>query len=108
MGELSELLDRQLHLPGKLVEHLGPGGRVVRDDVAGETEVHGQRHQMLLRTVVEIPFDPPPFGVPAGHDARPRLAEGVRLLAQLVERRLERRVELRVVERQARPAGRGR
>ncbi len=55
---------------------------------------------MLLRTVVEIPFHPTPFGVAAAHDARPRLAEGVRLLAQLVERRLERRVELRVVERQ--------
>jgi hypothetical protein len=100
VGEFSELLDRQLHLPGKLVEHLGAGGRVVGDDVARETEIHGEGDEMLLRTVVEIAFDPATFGVTAGHDARPRLAQGVRLLAQLVERRLQRRVQLRVVERQ--------
>ena len=105
MGELPELLDRLLHLARQLVEHLRPGGRIVRDDVAGQTEVDGQGHQMLLRTVVEIALDPPPFGVAARHDPRPGLAEGVRLLAQLVERGLERRVELRIVERQPDLAG---
>ena len=56
---------------------------------------------MLLRPVVQVALDPAPFGVAAGHDPRPRLAERVRLLAHLVQGGLQCGVELRVVEGQA-------
>ena len=100
MRQLAELLNGLLHLTRELVEHLHAGFLVVDDDVLGQTQVHGQRDQVLLRPVVEVALDPAPFGVPAGDDPRPGLAQGVRLLAHLVQRGLQRGVELGVVEGQ--------
>ena len=80
--------------PAKLVEHFGAGGRIVSDDVARQAQVHGERHQMLLRPVVQVPFDPPPLGVTTGHNAGPGFAQGICLLAQFVQGGLECRVEL--------------
>ena len=105
MGQVPQLLDGLLHLVGQLVEHLGRGRRVVGDDVAGQAEVDGQGHQMLLGAVVQVALDPAALGVAAGHDAGPGLAQLVGLLAQLVEGRLQGGVELGVVERQADLAG---
>ena len=55
---------------------------------------------MLLGAVVQVALDAAALGVAAGHDARPRLAQLVGLLAHLVERGLQRGVELRVVQRE--------
>ena len=101
MRELPQLLDRLLHLARQLVEHLQPCILVVDDDVPGQAEVDGQRDEVLLGAVVQVALDAAALGVPAGHDARPRLAQRVGLLAHLVERGLQRRVQLRVVEGEA-------
>jgi hypothetical protein len=58
-----------LDLPGELIEHLGAGHRIIGDDVSGESQIHGERNQMLLRAVVEVPFDPSTLGVATGHNA---------------------------------------
>ena len=60
---------------------------------------------MLLRTVVQVALDPASFGVAAGHDPGPGLAQRVRLLADLVQRGLQGGVELGVVEGQPDLAG---
>ena len=98
--QLAQLLNRLLDLAGQLVEHLEPCLRVVDDDVPGQAQVHRQRDEVLLRAVVQVPLDAATFGVAAGHDARPRLAERVGLLADLVQGRLQGGVELRVVQGQ--------
>ena len=105
VGQLAQLLDGQLHVVGQLAEHLAGPVRVFGHDVAGQAQVDGQRHQVLLGAVVQVAFDPAAFGVPAGDDAGPRFAQLVRLLAQRVQRGLQRGVELGVVEGQADLAG---
>ena len=40
----------------------GSGGRVPDDQFLGQAEVHRQRHQLGLGTVMQVPFDPPEFG----------------------------------------------
>ena len=44
------------------------GLRVVGEDVARQPEGHRQRDQVLLRSVVQVPLDPAPLRVAAGHD----------------------------------------
>ena len=100
MRQLPQLLNGLLDLTGELVQHLHAGFLVVDDDVLGQPEIDGQRDQMLLRTVVQVALDPTAFGVAAGHDPGPGLAQRIRLLADLVQRRLQRGVELGVVEGQ--------
>ena len=81
MGQLPQLLNRLLHFARQLVEHLRPGCGIVRDDVAGQPQVDGQGHQVLLGAVVEVALDPPALGVAAGHNAGPGLPQCVGLLA---------------------------
>ena len=94
-----------LHVLGQLAEHLGGPVRVLGHDVAGQPQVDGQRHQVLLGPVVQVPLHPAAFGVAAGHDASPGFAQLLRLLAQRVQGRLQGRVEPGVVEGQAGLAG---
>ena len=91
--------------PRELVDHrLGVLG-VVLDGVAGEAELHGEGHEVLLGAVVQVPLELAALGVGGGHDAGPRLLQLVVAQPQLVEAGLERRVELHVVQRQADLAG---
>ena len=96
--QLAQLLDRLLDLAGELVEHLEPGVGVVDDDVPRQAQVHREGDEVLLRSVVQVPLDATTFGVTARDDARPRLAELVRLLADLVQGGLQGGVELGVVQ----------
>ena len=41
----------------------------------GDAELDGQRHQLLLRAVVEVALEPPPRLVAGPHDAGPRGGE---------------------------------
>jgi hypothetical protein len=57
----------------KALEHL-PLLRSV-DLLAGEREVDSQRHEALLRAVVQVALDAPPLGVAGLQDSRPRGAQ---------------------------------
>ena len=103
--QLAQLLDGLLDLAGELVEHLQARFLVVDDDVPGQAQVHRQRDEVLLGAVVQVALDPTAFGVAAGDDPGPRLAQRVGLLADLVQRGLQRGVELGVVEGQPDLAG---
>ena len=69
--------------------------------VLRETEVDGERDEVLLGAVVQVALDAAALGVAARHDACPRRAKLVGLAAQLVEGCLQRGVELGVVQREA-------
>jgi hypothetical protein len=71
MGEVPQLLDGVLDADGQHVQHLGGRLRVVGQQVPGEAQVDGQRHQVLLGAVVQVPLDLAALGVGGGHDAGP-------------------------------------
>ena len=60
VDELAQFGQGQLRLLMRVRHLIGgrPGGQVK----PGEAEAHRQRHQPLLRAVVQVPFNPPPFG----------------------------------------------
>ena len=49
-----------------------PGAPIARELGLGQAERHRDRHEPLLRPVVEIALDPPPLGLGGLHQARPR------------------------------------
>ena len=63
------------------------------DQRPGELELDGERDQVLLRAIVQVPFDRSPGLVSRGDDAPPRRLELIGLTANLVERCLQGRVE---------------
>ena len=69
--QLPQLLNGLLDLGCELVQHLHTGFLVVDNDVLGQPEVHGQRDEVLLRSVVKIAFDPTTLGVTARDDPGP-------------------------------------
>ena len=70
-GQLAQLGGRLVELLHRLVEQLGGRRRVGVELVAGQAQVHGQRHQPLLGAVVEVALDPAPLGVAGLDDAAP-------------------------------------
>ena len=69
VGEVAELLQGVLEVAPQLL-HESPGlVRVPLGELAGQADLDCQRHEVLLRPVVQIPLDPPTLGVPRGHDA---------------------------------------
>ena len=108
VGQVAELLDGVLHRIAERVEHLGGRLGIVGEDVLGEAEVHRQRDEVLLGTVVEVALDLATLGVPGGDDAGTRGAQVLVGALEVLEALLQRGVELHVVEREARPGGRAR
>ena len=88
-----------------LVDHRDRVVRVVLDRVTGEAQLDGQRHEVLLGTVVEVALELAPLGVAGGDDAGARLLQLVVAHLQLVEAGLQRGVELHVVQRERDLAG---
>ena len=69
MGQGPELLDGVLDVCPQLVHHLDGRGRVVLHGVLGQAELDGQRHQVLLGPVVQVPLQLAALGVTGGDDA---------------------------------------
>jgi hypothetical protein len=67
---------------------------------ARESESDADRDEALLYAVVEVAFDPAPFGVAGDDDPRPRLPK-------LMQHVVPSRVELGVLRRQQRDGARG-
>jgi hypothetical protein len=101
VGQFAQLLDRVLYVGGQLVEDLDRALRVLGHDVLGQPQVDGQRDQVLLGPIVQIPLHPAAFGVTAGHDAGAGGPQFLGLFAQLVQGGVQRGVQLDVVEGQA-------
>ena len=78
---------------------------VALGQLAGQADVHGQRHQVLLGAVVEVALDLAPGRVGGGHDAGPGRLQLVGLAPHLVEGLLQGGVELDVVQGQPDLAG---
>ena len=74
VGEVTQLPDRLLDLLCHLVKHLRALAGIVGDHVPGQAQVHGERHQVLLGAVVQVPLHPTAFGVAGRHDPGPRFA----------------------------------
>ncbi len=97
-----------LQVAADLVDHRLGVGRVVVDRVLRQPQLDRQRHEVLLRAVVQVALELAALGVAGGDDARTATRAARRWCAQLVERRLQRGVELHVVQRERRPGGRAR
>ena len=54
-------------------------GSPASDALLGHAQVQRERHEPLLRAVVQVALDPPPLGVRRGDDARARVLELVHL-----------------------------
>ena len=97
--ELAQLLDRDLELVGRRREQLVDLGVCFRAELALRApELERQRHEPLLRAVMEIALDPAALLVRRGDDARPRLLHRLELRPDLG-------MEARVHEREARRGG---
>ena len=72
--ELAKLADRDLQLDDGLLEQ-PLELRVARrsEHSLGAAKLQTERNEALLRTVVDVPFDPPPLLVGRGDDPRARL-----------------------------------
>ena len=57
MGELPELGERRLDVPAQLLEHRLDHLGVRVHQLAGQTDLHRERDQVLLGAVVEVPLD---------------------------------------------------
>ncbi len=81
-SELTELLEPERQLVARLRDQLRRGRRVLGEPRPGDAKPERERDQPLLRTVVEVPLEPPPLGVAGLDDARTRrrqLLEGLRI-----------------------------
>ena len=82
----------------RLVEQLGGRRRVGVELVAGQPQVHRQRHQPLLGAVVEVALDPAALGVAGLDDPRAGGAQlldlGLQLGVQLLVLGAERGADL--------------
>ena len=93
VGQVAQLLHGGLDLGGDLVERLGGRFGVLGHQVLDQPDVHGQRHQVLLGAVVEVPFDPPPLGVSGAtmRDREARSSAACRRTSSRVDCRAESR-----------------
>ena len=94
-GELAQLVDRgpgvrrrRIELDQRVGIGIGP------HPPTKELERDPQRHQPLLRPVVEVPLHPPPFRILGVDEPRPRRLDGIELRPDL-------RLEPLVLDRQA-------
>ena len=67
-GELPELLERGRKLLGRGLQELLRRGGVVVQPCLSQPEREGERHETLLRAVVEVPLEPAPCGITRLHD----------------------------------------
>ena len=83
----------------------GPGARSgsLPASCAGQAELHGQRDQVLLRAVVDVPLQPPPLGVLGLDDALPRESQRSACCRESWSRRARRSAASRAL-RTSRPA----
>ena len=96
--QLAQFLERFGELPAELGDDRHGSVRVGADLRLDEPEAERHRDEPLLGTIVEVPLEAPPLGVPRLDDTGTRFA-------QVVEMRAELGVEALVLEREA---GRGR
>ena len=95
----AQLLDRDLELVSRRREELVDLGVGLHAELSlSAPELERQRHEALLRAVMEISLDPPALLVRRGDDARARLLDGVELRPDLG-------MEAGVHEREARRGG---
>ena len=81
--QLAQLTRRFVQLFKRCVEQRACLRVVAPDLVAREAQVDAERHQPLLCSVVEVPFEPPALRVSRGDDPRARSAELLNVCAQL-------------------------
>jgi len=105
MGQGTQFLDGVLQALAQLVEDFQGTLRVGLVQPPGQADIDGQRHQVLLRAIVEVALDLTPGGVRGGHDTRPGLLELLSLEPKVLQRLLQGGVELHVVQGQADLAG---
>jgi hypothetical protein len=78
--QLAQLFQGVLYLAlGLLETTVEPG----RDPAAGEPDREGERGELLLRAVVEVAFEQPPFGLARSRDVGARAAQMFELLSKL-------------------------
>ena len=90
--QLAQLLEGLVHLLARGRDQPDGFLGVDLDPVLGEAERDRQRHQPLLRAVVEVALDPPPRGVPGLDQPGARSGE-------LLDARLELRVQTLALQR---------
>ena len=98
-GEVAQLADRRLRVGERAVDQLAGAGRVGVEALARELQLDHQRHEPLLRAVVEVAAEPAALGVARVDEPRPRRAQRLQPRAQL-------HLQARVLEREPRRRGR--
>jgi hypothetical protein len=88
--EVAELLQRVVDPGREAIEHLGGARRILVEERARELHLDPERDHVLLRAVVEVPFDRAPRGVARGDDPAAGGLELVGLAPDLLDRLLER------------------
>ena len=97
--EVAQLLDRRLRVGERAVDELARASGSLVEALARELQLDHQRHEPLLRAVVQVAAEPPALGVAGLDEARARGAQRLQPRAQLD-------LQPRVLERQ-RGGGRG-
>ena len=80
--QVAQLLQREVGLLARLADQLGGAGVGGFDPLLGHAQVQRERHQPLLRAVVEVALDAAPLGVGRSDDARARVLELVHLCGE--------------------------
>ncbi len=75
-----ERVQRFVHLAPQLPEHRAGLLGVLDEEPARQPELHGERDQVLLGPVVDVPLEPSTFLVLRGHDPLARRLQGGGLL----------------------------
>ena len=98
-GEVAQLADRRLRVGERAVDQLARARRVGLEALARELQLDHQRHEPLLRAVVQVAPEPPALGVARLDEPRARRPQRLQPRAQLD-------LQARVLDRQRRGGGR--
>ena len=82
-SQVAQLGQRQAGLVTGVLDQLDGLGVARLGATFGHAQRQGQRHEALLRAVVEVALDAPPLGVTGGDDARARVLEVGHLCREL-------------------------
>lgn len=75
MRQRAELGNGVLQIAAQLVDDVDGLLRLVFDHVLGDAQLDRHGHQVLLRAVVQVAFQPAPLGIAGRHDAPSRLLQ---------------------------------
>jgi hypothetical protein len=84
VGKVPEIVERGLGVDRDLVQHRRGPVRIALDQLARQPRLDRERHQLLLRSVVDVALQPPSLLILGGDEALLRCLEVLQAGAELL------------------------